>query len=153
MESRAGYARGGGIVTVGTSSYGVPVVVSQLQADEPKRILVIGSTRWHDVTAVRNALKPFRHSGAVLVTRGHSRGAEAAAEAVWEGFGLPVEERHTADTGTYKEASGSYRDAEVIAIGADLAIAFVTRSGDTSNAIRLAEAAGIPVQVHEVAPR
>ncbi|GII91148.1 bifunctional DNA primase/polymerase [Sinosporangium siamense] len=111
------------------------------------RILVTGSRTWTDETTVRMALSEVRRDGAAtLVSGACPRGADAIAESVWRSWGGPVE-RHPADWDTYGRAAGIRRNAAMVAMGADLCLAFIHNdSPGASHTARIAEAAGMPVR-------
>jgi YspA, cpYpsA-related SLOG family len=133
------------------------------------RVLITGSRTWDDVPVVEEALRPHFRPGAVLVSGACPKGADAICERVWEGWGGLVE-RHPADWegpcrdtckpghrkpdrqgGTYCPAAGNYRDAEMVAEGAEAAEAFIhAGSHGASTTAELAERAGIPVNRHEI---
>jgi hypothetical protein len=87
------------------------------------RILVTGSRTWTDNTIIRDALTPFRTPGAVLV-HGNARGADRIAAGIWRTWGLPTE-AHTADWDTHGRAAGMHRNRHMVALGADMCLAFI----------------------------
>lgn len=118
-----------------------------------KRLLVTGSRNWREqdsdriADALRGAFDDLCDSdhGPVLV-HGDCRGADRIAAHLWNGWGLPVE-AHPADWSLGPKA-GPTRNAEMVALGADLCVAFqLDGSAGTENCIRLAHKAGIPVRV------
>lgn len=132
------------------------------------RILVTGSRDWRDRRAVGQALvSAIEDHGAHLivpdnvvgqqmqwerVTVVHGdcpRGADRIASRIAEAWGMQVE-AHPADWARYGRAAGHRRNAEMVALGADLCVAFpLGESRGTRDCIRRARAAGIPVVVHE----
>jgi YspA, cpYpsA-related SLOG family len=112
----------------------------------PRRILVTGSRTWTDARAIRHELAEMWGDGsAVLVTGAYSRGADMLAERCWRAWGGTVE-RHPADWARHGRAAGPLRNAEMVALGADVCVAFIrNQSPGASNAVELARAAGIPV--------
>lgn len=110
-----------------------------------RRILVTGSRSWVDVETIRAALAAAGCRGAVLVSGACPRGADAIAEGIWTAWGMPVE-RHPADWQRLGKRAGFERNARMVALGADVCLAFV-RAGSrgASHTVALAEAAGIPV--------
>lgn len=119
------------------------------------RILVTGSRSWTDENTIAWALG---QAAGRLASQGHDlrttvlvsgacpRGADAIAERIWETYLLPVE-RHPADwDGPAGRGAGFARNAEMVALGADLCLAFpLGDSPGTRHTMRLAHARGIPV--------
>jgi len=121
------------------------------------RVLVTGSRTWTDEQAIRTALAaviwPHGPENVVIVHGACPVGADAIADRIataWGG-GLTVE-RHPADWERYGRAAGFRRNAEMVALDADVCLAFI-RGGSrgASHCARLAGAAGIPVRRFEVA--
>jgi hypothetical protein len=116
------------------------------------RILVTGSRDWTDLSALTFALgwtyghlqaRGLGPAGAVLVHGACPTGADAMADAVWTGQNMPVE-RHPADWDTHLRRAGFIRNAEMVALGADVCLAFIRNgSNGATMTARLAEAAGI----------
>jgi len=115
------------------------------------RILVTGSRHWTDRYAIRRALlravalcadPPSR----VVVVHGGARGADAGAGQVARGYGWTVEP-HPADWDKYGRSAGHRRNAEMVALGADVCLAFpLGDSQGTRGCMKLCERAGIPVR-------
>jgi hypothetical protein len=122
------------------------------------RILVTGSRDWTDVPAVYDALAQAvaeaPHRSAVIVHGACPKGADAIAR-LWIRM-RPVEwgrrvsaEAHPADWDTWGKAAGFRRNAAMVALGADLCLAFYKQGAGnrgTDHCARLAEKAGIPVR-------
>lgn len=136
------------------------------------RILITGSRDWNDRRAIRDAIEEHATTAfpdGVLVIHGDANGADRIArDAVraWKADGWPIDEhavpanwsarcRNTCKPGhrkirntgySYCPAAGMYRNAEMVALGADVCLAFI-RSGSpgATGCALLAEEAGIPV--------
>lgn len=134
------------------------------------RVLVTGSRDWDDYQAVKDALNGeyFRDGrspyGPMIVVHGAcGRGADAMADAATrqmmaEGrWAAP--EPHPADWDAEPKRAGFIRNAEMVALGADVCLAFVApcakagcRNGNphgshgATHCAVLAEKAGIPVR-------
>jgi len=107
--------------------------------------LVTGSRTWTDTETIRNALLSHALPGAVLVS-GSCRGADRIAESVWLELGLPIE-RHPADWDKYGKRAGYVRNADMVALGADVCLAFIKdESRGSTMTANLAEQSGIPVE-------
>ena len=120
-----------------------------------QRILVTGSRDWTDRETVARALfdawdELGRPSDAILVQgECHLGGADQIAAEVWRTQGYPVE-GHPAEMGPNGHVLGPKRNAEMVALGADICLAFpLPSSRGTKNCMRLAREAGIPVKVYE----
>jgi YspA, cpYpsA-related SLOG family len=119
------------------------------------RILVTGSRDWEDNRTIWQALASTvlantQIDAPVIVVHGACpRGADAHA-AAWarrtqaDGRRPVAEERHPADWEQYDKAAGFRRNAEMVALGADVCLAFIRNgSRGASHTAGLAEAAGI----------
>lgn len=108
------------------------------------RILITGSRAWTDRAAIRRALANAggvfgAHPQEVTIVHGGARGAE---------FGCRVEV-HPADWPRHGKAAGHRRNAEMVALGADVCLAFpLGESRGTRDCVRRARDAGIPVVEH-----
>lgn len=118
------------------------------------RILVTGSRDWTDRQTIISALSEAWHlvgrpHDAVLVQgECHLGGADQIAAEVWRAWGYPVE-GHPAEFGPNGHVLGPKRNAEMVALGADMCLAFpLPSSRGTKNCMRLAREAGIPVKAY-----
>lgn len=118
------------------------------------RILITGSRDYTDRDTIRQALmragRDARvHPQSVTVVHGGARGADRIAGELAREFGCMVEV-HRADWDRYGKAAGHRRNAEMVALGADVCLAFpLGESRGTRGCVALAEKAGIRVVVHE----
>lgn len=132
------------------------------------RILVTGSRAWTDGGLIARALFGAVESlsdreGRIVLVHGGARGADSIAHQIWlRGFwrqrmipaDLAQPEVHPADWVRYGRAAGHRRNAEMVALGADICLAFpLGDSPGTRGCVALAEKAGIPVVVHEGATK
>jgi YspA, cpYpsA-related SLOG family len=120
------------------------------------RILITGSRDWTNRYLIREAIKAVvAGSGRtiadndVTIVHGAARGADRLAASV--AFELAYrDEPHSADWKRYGKAAGHRRNADMVAAGVDVCLAFpIGESRGTRGCMRMAEAAGIPVVVHE----
>lgn len=114
------------------------------------RILITGSRDWEDrdliATAIAAEVATRQVSwGDVTVVHGGARGADQLAGQIASHWGMR-EERHCADWTTHGKAAGPIRNARMVALGADVCLAFPKgESRGTRGCMRLAEKAGIRV--------
>jgi hypothetical protein len=137
---------------------------------EPYRILVTGSRAWDDWRTITGALIQARRDGnpdqgPTIVVHGCALGADylaaqAARKLGWEVEAHPAEwgapcrpecvlghRRPGRDGFSYCPAAGNYRNAEMVALGADACLAFIKDgSAGATHCAGLAEKAGIPVR-------
>lgn len=118
------------------------------------RILITGSRDWTDGAAIGRALRDAGraagvHPQAVTVVHGGARGADTIAGQVAREYGCTVEV-HPADWAGKGAAAGPLRNAQMVALGADLCLAFpLGESPGTRGCMAMAARAGIPVTVAE----
>jgi hypothetical protein len=110
------------------------------------RMLVTGSRDWADARLVRRAMRDYAvDDDPITVVHGDCpSGADAIADAVALGLSWKTE-RHPADWRTYGKGAGFRRNAEMVALGADICLAFI-RDGSrgATHTADTAEEAGIP---------
>lgn len=117
-----------------------------------RRILVTGSRSWTDRQVVGEALlaaqtdPDLTGQGRMVLVHGDCpTGADRIAAELAAGWGWDVE-AHPADWTAYGRSAGPKRNAEMVALGADVCLAFpLPESRGTLNCMRLAREAGIPV--------
>jgi hypothetical protein len=128
------------------------------------RVIATGSREYPSKDTVWEALawvvvENLTAGDTLTVVHGAAAGADEFAH-MWcqlpadDGV-IVVEERHPADWARFGKSAGPRRNAEIVALGADLVIAFPLpgpreRSRGTWDCIDRAEAAGIPVEVKEL---
>lgn len=127
------------------------------------RILVTGSRDWNQGWRIERALinatkGPRRYEEHVLVSGACAQGADRLAECYAEDFGWQIE-KHPADWKAFGRGAGPRRNAEMVALGADVCLAFLMDctqpncwkgskphgTHGTTDCIMRAEKAGIPV--------
>lgn len=115
------------------------------------RILVTGSRAHDDRDLIWEALAVSRWElGPLVVVHGSAPGADSLASRwVREHPGLDcTEERHPADWSGLGRTAGPIRNQQMVDAGAVLCLAFPLHNArGTKDAMRRAEAAGIPVRV------
>lgn len=122
------------------------------------RILITGSRTWTDRAAIADAISTYLHSVGTSVAgvwplpvlvHGGAHGADQLADAIARNWGW-TPECHPADWDRDGRGAGFRRNAEMVALGADVCLAFIRDdSAGASHTARLAEAAGIPVHRYE----
>lgn len=119
-----------------------------------KRILVTGSRDWTDRDTIARALFAAwldldRPVDAVLVHGAcHLGGADTIAAEIWAKQGYPVDPHPAKRDPVTGRILGPQRNAQMVALGADLCLAFpLPSSRGTRNCIRLAREAGIPTRI------
>lgn len=124
----------------------------------PRRILITGSRTWTDRTAIALAISGYLESvgtsigGAYpfpIVVHGGARGADQLADQAARNWGW-TPEPHPADWGRYGRSAGFRRNAAMVALDADVCLAFILDgSRGASHTAQLAETAGIPTHRDE----
>lgn len=117
-----------------------------------KRLLVTGSRTWTDYSVIRDVLyisflQLGGNSEPITLVHGGAKGADSMAGEIWaRNSGMPVEV-HRAMWEMFGRRAGFQRNQEMVALGADLGLAFIKdSSAGASQCAALAEAAGIPVR-------
>ncbi|MFE2140227.1 SLOG family protein [Streptomyces sp. NPDC059456] len=117
------------------------------------RILVTGSRDWTDTDAICQALDqavqalPPHTRDVWLVVGDCPTGADRIAYQWAVAAAVPIDV-HLADWSSHGKAAGPRRNAQMVASGADLALAFIRNgSRGASHTVALARRAGIPVQL------
>lgn len=116
------------------------------------RVLVTGSRRWTDTAKVYSALFDtvvVVDSDVTVVHGGCPTGADAIAEDIVNAWpALVVTEVHPADWSKGKRA-GPIRNKEMVALGADVCLAFIDKDSIGSvQCAKAAEKAGISVRYY-----
>lgn len=118
-----------------------------------RRVLVTGSRTWTDLAAIETALLEQIGPDGDLPTLIHGAcpsGADRVASRIADRWGWDLEP-HPADWAAHGKAAGFRRNAEMVAAGADVCLAFI-RGGSrgASHCAGLAARAGIPTSRWEV---
>jgi len=111
---------------------------------EPYRILVTGSRTWTDWRAITTALLDAADGhDAVTLVQGCAAGADFLASQAARKLRWEVED-HPANWAKFGKAAGFRRNAEMVALDADVCLAFI-RDGSkgATHCANLAEKAGI----------
>lgn len=124
----------------------------------PVRILITGSRTWTDRTAIAQAISDYLRSVGTsiggagpfpVIVHGGARGADQLADAVARNWGW-IPECHPAGWDRYGRSAGYRRNAAMVALGADVCLAFILDgSRGASRTAGLAKAGSIPVRRHE----
>jgi hypothetical protein len=112
-------------------------------AEKRYRVILTGSRDWENVEAIRTVLKALRDQDpkTVLVHGACPTGADAIGDSLWDGeWGLTVE-RHPGGPGIMLR-----RNREMIALGADLVVAFI-RNGSPGSSYTANYAAKVGIEV------
>ena len=113
---------------------------------KPYRVLITGSRTWEDEESVRFEIAGLTmlHPGLVVVHGACPKGADAMAAKACRDIGIR-QEPHPADWQQHGKAAGFRRNAEMVALGADVCLAFIMGgSKGATHCADLAEKAGIP---------
>ncbi|ALY08775.1 DNA binding domain protein [Arthrobacter phage Circum] len=114
------------------------------------RVLITGSREWTDVRMIRDVLKPIweQYPKVTLVSGACPKGADKLCEDLAGLFGWGVE-RHPAEWDKYGPRSGFKRNAEMVALGADVCFAFIKdESRGATHAAQLAHKKGIKTYIN-----
>jgi YspA, cpYpsA-related SLOG family len=118
------------------------------------RLLVTGSREWDAEETLRQALIAAKMSavgqgdGLIVVHGACPTGADAMADTWARDYEFPADP-HPADWTGYGKSAGFIRNAEMVALGADICLAFYKQGAGnkgTNHCASLAEKAGIPVR-------
>ena len=117
-----------------------------------KRLLVTGSRKWTNPTAIEAALSTIltqwgNPEDAILICGG-AEGADTMAERFWRSKGLPVESHPVTseEWELYGKAAGPIRNGRMVDSGADLCVGFIHgEARGTRDCIRQARKARIAV--------
>lgn len=112
------------------------------------RILVTGSREWTDTETIRQALADHAKltERTTVVDGACPRGADRIAHWFASAWGWRTE-RHPADWETHGKRAGFIRNAEMVALGADICLAFIKDgSKGATDCADIAEKAGITVR-------
>lgn len=109
------------------------------------RVLITGSRNWTDKRAILQALREHANVRGVVVVHGACpTGADFLADQLAREHRVQVE-RHPADWRGIGRSAGFIRNAQMVALGADVCLAFIRNgSRGATHTADLAERAGIP---------
>lgn len=114
----------------------------------PHRVLVTGSRAWGGHAIIYAALDALlaENPDMVVVHGACAQGADALADR-WAVRNWVSVERHPAEWRRYGRSAGFRRNADMVALGADVCLAFIRAgSSGATHTADLAEKAGIPVR-------
>ncbi len=109
------------------------------------RILVTGSRDWTHWNILNNALNDAcRHATNIVIVHGACKtGADRMAKQ-WAEYQGVIQDPHPAKWKKYHKGAGPIRNAEMVALGADLCLAFIRNSSKgATGCADLSEKAGI----------
>lgn len=139
---------GGGEVSAGV----LEKPLTDVPTTKAFRVLVTGSREWKDRRRLHKALEDvLREHESLIVVHGHNmNGADAMAhmwaESMSNSFFPVIPEPHPADWDTHGKSAGPIRNGEMVRLGADLCLAFLTPGcKGTVDCAAQAQAKGIPV--------
>jgi hypothetical protein len=117
------------------------------------RILITGSRVWENVEIISDAIiSTWQEAGSpkdTILIVGRARGVDTFAEMFGETLGFTIEP-HKAHWEKEGKSAGHQRNQRMVNSGADICLAFLRNgSKGTANCIKLAEKAGIPVQIYK----
>jgi hypothetical protein len=112
-----------------------------------RRIIVTGSRHWSNQEWVEEVLSSFIDEGEdVTIVHGDCPSGADRFASIWCDVYDIKQERHPADWATYGRSAGPRRNQHMVALGADLVLAFpVLGSRGSWDCMRRAEKAGIKV--------
>jgi len=112
-----------------------------------RRVLITGSRDWIASGTIMGALmKAWNDLGPFVLVHGDARGADRMAAGYHSHWGGECE-AHPAQWELHGKRAGFVRNAEMVALGADLCLAFIKdESRGATMCARLAEEAGIPTR-------
>lgn len=112
-----------------------------------KRVLLTGSRDWPEPRFIEHVLEAlWTRLGPFVLVHGDARGADRIGADYQDMKGRPSE-AHPADWDRYGKRAGFIRNAEMVALGADLCLAFIhNESRGATMCADLAEKNGIKVR-------
>lgn len=126
------------------------------------RILVTGSRHWTDEVVIREALRSVWREfhleeevmaeQMIVLVHGGATGADTIAANIFidANHEFLITEKHLAEWQKYGRSAGPRRNAEMVALGADVVLAFrAPGSRGTQSTIDLATAAGLDVRIFD----